>query len=107
MANAEVGLDKTVTADGNGEFVVVNLPLGTYKITVTKTGFSSVSYQQIVLNAGKELTIDPVLKVGATTTEIQVTAETAGIDPSSLNLERTLDAREVQNLPLTSRNPYN
>ena len=107
MANVEVGLVKTVTADDNGEFVVVNLPLGTYKITVTKTGFSSVSYQQIVLNAGKELTIDPVLKVGATTTEIQVTAETAGIDPSSLNLERTLDAREVQNLPLTSRNPYN
>jgi hypothetical protein len=107
MANAEVGFDKTVTADGNGEFVVVNLPLGTYKITVAKTGFSSVSYQQIVLNAGKELTIDPVLKVGGTTTEIQVMAETAGIDPSSLNLERTLDAREVQNLPLTSRNPYN
>ena len=107
VVNTDVGFDKTVTADGNGEFVVLNLPLGTYKITVTKTGFSSVSYQQIVLNAGKELTIDPVLKVGANTTEIEVTAETAGIDPSTLNLQRTLDAREVQNLPLTSRNPYN
>lgn len=107
VANTDVGFDKTVSADGNGEFVILNLPLGTYKITVTKTGFSTTAYQQIVLNAGKELTIDPVLKVGANTTEIEVTAETAGIDPSSLNLQRTLDAREVQNLPLTSRNPYN
>jgi Carboxypeptidase regulatory-like domain/TonB dependent receptor len=107
VTNTDVGYSKSVTANDGGEFVLLNLPLGTYKISITKTGFSSVSYQQIVLNAGKELTLDPVLKIGANTTEIEVTAESGGIDPSSLNLERTLDAREVQNLPLTSRNPYN
>jgi len=107
VTNTDVGYVKTVTSDGDGLFILLNLPLGTYKISVTKTGFSSVDYQQIVLNAGKELTLDPSLKVGGTATEIEVTAETAGIDPSTLNLQRTLDAREIQNLPLTSRNPYN
>nr|WP_255551081.1 TonB-dependent receptor [Granulicella sp. dw_53] len=107
IVNTDVGYTKTVTTDAEGYFVLLNLPLGTYKISVKKTGFSSVDYQSIVLNAGKELTLDPVLTVGANTTEIEVTANTAGIDPSTLNLQRTLDAREIQNLPLTSRNPYN
>ncbi len=107
VTNIDVGYSKTVTADESGSFVLLNLPLGTYKISVTKPGFSSVDYQSIVLNAGKELTLDPTLKVGATTTEVEVTAEAGGIDPSTLNLQRTLDTREVQNLPLTSRNPYN
>ncbi|CAN5513641.1 hypothetical protein BH10ACI4_BH10ACI4_38370 [soil metagenome] len=107
VTNTDVGYAKTVTTDDDGLFVLLNLPLGTYKISVTKPGFSSVDYQSIVLNAGKELTLDPTLKVGGTTTEVEVTTETGGINPSSLNLERTLDSREIQNLPLTSRNPYN
>lgn len=107
VTNTDVGFTRTVITDGDGLFVLLNLPLGTYKISVAKTGFSSVNYQSIVLNAGKELTLDPTLTVGSTTTEVEVTAESGGIDPSTLNLQRTLDAREVQNLPLTSRNPYN
>jgi hypothetical protein len=105
--NSDVGFTKTVVTGDDGNFVLLNLPLGTFKISVTKAGFSSVDYQSIVLNAGKELTIDPTLKIGGTTTEVEVTAESGGIDPSTLNLQRTLDAREIQNLPLTSRNPYN
>lgn len=107
VVNTDIGYTKSVATDGDGLFVLLNLPLGSYKITVSKSDFSSVDYQSIVLNAGKELTLDPILKVGATTTEVDVTAESGGIDPSTLNLQRTLDAREVQNLPLTSRNPYN
>lgn len=107
VTNTDVGFTRTVITDGDGLFVLLNLPLGTYKISVAKTGFSSVNYQSIVLNAGKELTLDPTLTIGSTTTEVEVTAESGGIDPSTLNLQRTLDAREVQNLPLTSRNPYN
>ncbi len=107
VTNTDLGFNKTATTGDDGLFVLVNLPLGTYRIAVTKPGFSSVDYKDIVLNAGKELTIEPVLAVGGTTTQVEVTAETAGIDPTSLNIQRTLDAREVQNLPLTSRNPYN
>lgn len=107
VTNTDIGYSKTATTDGEGLFILLNLPLGSYKISVSKTGFSSVEYQQIAVTAGKELTLDPTLKVGVTTTEVEVTAETSGIDPSTLNLQRTIDAREVQNLPLPSRNPYN
>ncbi len=107
VTNSDVGFSKSVTTGDDGYFVLLNLPLGNYKVVVTKTGFSTLSYQQITLNAGKELLLDPVLNVGATATEVNVTADTSTVDPSSLNIQRTLDSREVENLPLTSRNPYN
>jgi hypothetical protein len=107
VTNAEVGYTKTLATEGDGYYVLVNLPLGTYKVTVSKEGFSTANYDQIVLTAGKEAVIDPSLKVGSTAEQIDVSATVTTIDPTSLNVQRTLDSREVENLPLTSRNPYN
>jgi hypothetical protein len=87
--------------------VLVNLPLGTYKVSIAKDGFSTANFDQIVLTAGKEALLDSALNVGSASEQIEVTATTIGIDPSTLNIQRTLDSREVENLPLTSRNPYN
>ena len=107
VTNAEMGYTKTITTEGDGYFVLVNLPLGTYKVSVSREGFSTAAYDQIVLTAGKETVLDPSLKVGNTKEQIDVSATITAIDPTSLNVQRTLDSREVENLPLTSRNPYN
>src|SRR6185437_13284480 len=50
---------------------------------------------------------DAKLAVGSTSTSVEVSAGASLIDPATLNLQRTLDSREVENLPLVSRNPYN
>jgi hypothetical protein len=107
VTNAELGYTKTLTTEGDGYYVLINLPLGTYKVSVTKEGFSTANFDQIVLTAGKEAVLDPSLKVGSATEQIDVSATVTNIDPTSLNVQRTLDSREIENLPLTSRNPYN
>lgn len=107
IANPDVGYSNKIVSGPDGYFVQPNLPLGNYKVTVSKDGFSSLSYNQIVLNAGKEVVLDAKLAIGGTTTSVEVIAEASLIDPATLNLQRTLDTREVQNLPLVSRNPYN
>ncbi len=107
ISNPEVGYNRTIQTESDGYFVVVNLPLGNYKVTISKDGFSTANYENILLTAGKEATLDSALAIGNTSEQIEVTATTIGIDPSTLNVQRTLDSREVENLPLTSRNPYN
>jgi len=107
VTNAEVGYTKTLSTEADGYFVLINLPLGTYKVSVAKEGFSTANFDQIVLTAGKEAVLDPSLKVGSATEQIDVSATVTNIDPTSLNVQRTLDSREIENLPLTSRNPYN
>ncbi len=107
ISNPDVGYSNQITTGDDGYFVQPNLPLGNYKVTVSKDGFSTLNYDQIVLNAGKEIVLDAKLTVGGTSTMVEVTAAASLIDPATLNLQRTLDSREVTNLPLVSRNPYN
>lgn len=107
VTNADVGYNRTIQTESDGYFVLVNLPLGSYSVSITKEGFSTAHYDQIILTAGKEATLDSALAVGSASEQIEVTASAANIDPSTLNVQRTLDSREVENLPLTSRNPYN
>ena len=70
-------------------------------------GFSPLTVTGVQLSAGTDAVIDGGLKVGGNTSEVTVTAENTGIDPTSTEVKRTLSDREVENLPLTSRNPYN
>jgi hypothetical protein len=59
------------------------------------------------LTAGTELNVDERLSAGSVTTEIKVTDGTPIIEPSRFDLGRTISSEETQNVPLTSRNPYN
>ncbi|MEO6911360.1 MAG: carboxypeptidase-like regulatory domain-containing protein, partial [Edaphobacter sp.] len=107
IANPDVGYSNQITSGSDGYFLQPNLPLGNYKVTVSKAGFSTLNYDRVVLNAGKEVVLDAKLAVGGTNTMVEVTATASLIDPATLNLQRTLDSREIKNLPLVSRNPYN
>jgi hypothetical protein len=51
--------------------------------------------------------VDESLKVGTVATQVEVTADAPILEPSRFDLSRTISAEETQNLPLTSRNPYN
>lgn len=107
VANAALGFTKTVTTSGDGYYTIINLPLGTFTVTFSAAGFSDLKVQEVVLNAGSEATIDGSMVLGQVGTSVSVTADNVSIDPTNLNIQRTLDSREVENLPLTSRNPYN
>ena len=90
-----------------GYYVFPNLPLGAYTITTQKPGFESQRHAGITLSAGVEAVVDTQLKVGSVNTEVDVTGGAPVIEPSRVSTGRTITNEEVDNLPLTSRNPYN
>ena len=71
--NGDTGFTRDFTSDDEGYFVFPNLPLGTYTVTIRKEGFETRRHTGIVLTAGTEAVVDSQLKVGAVTTEIEVT----------------------------------
>lgn len=106
-ANTNTGFSRAVDTSSDGYFVIPNLPLGPYTLTIKKEGFEAQRRTGIVLDAGTEAVIDTALAVGATSTTVEVTGEAPVIEPSRVDIGRTIDSAEVDNLPLTSRNPYN
>ena len=87
-------IEKTRTAvtGRDGAYTIVGLPSGTYVVTFTMPGFSSVTLEAIEIASAFTATIDAAMEAGTPAEMISVSAET----PS-------LDTRDVSEKAVTSR----
>ena len=65
-----------VTGD-RGTYTFVNLPLGRFSLTISKSGFEKEEFKGVVSQAAQTTDISATLKVGAATTTVEVTATAA------------------------------
>ena len=107
VTNVETGLSRTITSEDSGVYRAPLLPLGTYRITVEVSGFKKLSREGITLTTGQTATVDLKLETGGVSEQITITSDAPIADTAKIDLGRVLNAREVTNLPLVSRNPYN
>ena len=107
VENTQTGFNRTVNTGDDGYYVIANLPLGTYVVSIEKAGFNLERHQGVILDAGTDATIDADLKIGSVSTTVEVAGGAPVIDPSRVSTGRTIGFEETNNLPLTSRNPYN
>ena len=106
-ASTDTGFSRSFETQEDGYFVFPNLPLGTWTVVVKKEGFETMRATGIALNAGTQAEINARLVVGQVSTSVEVTGGTPVLEPTKLETGRTISHEEVDNLPLTSRNPYN
>src|SRR3984885_13367151 len=59
------GAVRTVTSGNDGAYVLPNLPIGPYRLEVSKPGFSTFIQTGIVLQVATNPTVDIALKIGA------------------------------------------
>jgi hypothetical protein len=107
VKNVDTGFTRQVVTAGDGVYIAANLPIGAYSVSSAATGFSSKTQSGIHLSAGSDLTLNEQLTVGSVSTQVQVTSDAPIIETARLDMGRTISADETENLPLTSRNPYN
>lgn len=96
-----VSLDTTTTSDG--QFAFQDLPLGTYKISVTAGGFSPATIDNVPVTAGTPYTLPVKMKVGSSTTTVEVSAEALTLDTTSVMQNYTIPTEQVQNVPMNGR----
>ena len=107
VKNLDNGYTRQLTTDGDGRYIAPNLPIGTYSLQATSASFAPLTQNGIHVGAGTDSTVDEVMKAGSVATEVTVTSEAPIVEVARTDLSRTITAAETQNLPLTSRNPYN
>src|SRR5436190_24386446 len=76
-ASSDVLIEKVRAAitDDTGRFRIVNLPPGTYAVTFTLTGFTSVRREGVELAGSFAATINADMKVGSLQETVTVTGE--------------------------------
>ncbi|MCE7963177.1 MAG: carboxypeptidase regulatory-like domain-containing protein [Acidobacteria bacterium ACB1] len=107
IKNTQTGTSRTVTTDGAGVYRAPLLPLGTYQVTVEAANFKRLVREGITLTTGQTASVNGVLEVGDVSATVTVNADAPIADSAKIDLGRVMNAREVENLPLVSRNPYN
>jgi hypothetical protein len=72
--NIATNLEVEAHTKSTGSFVIPDLPVGTYKVTVTKEGFKTETHTKILVFGSRTTTVDTSLVVGSTGTTVEVTA---------------------------------
>ena len=104
VTQTDTGATRSAVTEADGSYVLTSLPIGPYRMEVTKTGFSKYVQSGIVLQIASNPTIEVSLRVGAVTEQIQVEANTTMVETQSSGVGSVVDIKRVLDLPLIGRN---
>jgi hypothetical protein len=96
---------RTTTTGTDGTYVLANMPIGPYRIEISKQGFSTFVQTGIVLQVATSPTLDVSLKVGNVSEQVQVEANAALVETQNTNLGSVIENKRILELPLNGRNP--
>lgn len=83
-----------------GAYFAANLPLGTYRVIVTKEGFRAAHREPVLIQAQTRARVDFTMAVGSVTESLEVTAAAPILDPSTATLATGLTTKFIQDLPM-------
>ncbi len=92
---------RTGTTDGTGQYRITELPPGTYSITMTLPGFSTVKRDAVEVAGAGVQTINGELRVGGVQETITVTGESPIVDVQSTRRQQIVDDETLKALPAT------
>src|SRR6266849_4658815 len=102
--NVATAITITATTTSDGAFSFQDLPLGTYKISVTASGFKSVTVDNVTVTAGSSYTLPVKLTAGsAGTTVVEVSAAALTLDTTTATQNNLIPAEAVQDVPMNGR----
>ena len=104
IQNRDTGLVRDSATNSVGIYVLGQIPPGTYKVTASASGFSSMTQTGVALGVSQSTTLDFTLKPGSSTESVEVTASAVTMDTASTTLGATLDTEAVNELPTMGRN---
>jgi hypothetical protein len=104
VTQTSTGLSRSASTGGEGNYTLTSLPVGPYKITVTKDGFNSYIQEGIVLQVGSNPLIDATLKPGSINQQIIVEADASMVETHTSGVGQVVDQERVVDLPLNGRN---
>src|SRR5882757_773952 len=114
VANAKVtatssltGTTRTVSTTSAGLYNFPALSPSSYTVSVTASGFQVETRENVTLNIAATLPLNFKLSVAGAATTIDVQDSTiAPVETSSFQLSTVIDSKQINDLPLILRDPY-
>lgn len=107
VLNTGTGFKKTVTSNGAGNFSAPALPFGEYTVTASASAFSTTTTEPLTLSVGSTVNVNLALAVAGGQTTVNVTGTSTSVNTTSPTSGTTLNATQIQNLPINGRDITN
>jgi hypothetical protein len=104
VKNAGTGLQRTTQTSADGSYAVPELPIGSYSVTVSQSGFQTAVTSNVPVDVAGERRVDVTLKTGQVSERVEVSGEQlTQIETTSDELGGTLTEQTIQNIPVNGR----
>jgi hypothetical protein len=106
ITNSETGLIRQVDSSDVGQFTAPVMPIGTYTVRTTKSGFAALERTGIPVTVGGVAALTLILNVGDVEQTVTVQAAAQTLDPSQTDVSSLVDRTEIDALPINGRRYY-
>ena len=103
VTNEDTGLTRKVDTNGEGEYRVPFLPVGSYVVRVQKEGFKSQVQNKVRLEILQVRAVDFSLQLGAVTETVTVETRAPLLETETSQAGQVIKNEQVNNLPLSVR----
>src|SRR2546421_4110258 len=90
---------RTAVTDGTGQYRIVDVRAGTYSVTFSLSGFSTLKREGIELTGTFTAAVNADLKVGSLSETITVSGETPIVDVQSVRRQNTVAGDVIADIP--------
>jgi outer membrane receptor protein involved in Fe transport len=104
VTNEATQVSKRTTTNNEGYFEVLDLPIGTYAVTVEHEGFTRYLMTGNKLLINESLKFEITLKVGMTTQTVTVESQATQVETQNPTIGQSVTSRPIVDLPLNGRN---
>jgi len=102
--NVDTGVDRITETTADGGYLMPELAVGTYDVTVEMRGFQKAKITGVAISVAAERRVDAMLKPGAVSQQVIVEGESLPqVETTSDTLGGTFESSAVESLPINGR----
>jgi hypothetical protein len=101
--NTQTGVRWTSVTDAQGFYSFQALPIGTYDVEVSKSGFTGYRHTGLILDVNSALSVDATLSVGEVVQKVTVTSTVVHVDTTSTQMGEVINSNKITDVPLVTR----
>ena len=106
VTNVGTNSIQSAVTDSTGNYVITPVAAGVYSLNVTAPGFTTINASNIEVQVGQIVRQDLQLKVGASTTTVEVYAEVPLLSTDTATMGTVVTNQQLTSLPLNGRGFY-
>ncbi|SPF48893.1 conserved exported hypothetical protein [Candidatus Sulfotelmatobacter kueseliae] len=99
----ETGIERSVHTDEKGFYSFLALPVGTYTVSVRKTGFKEFHQTGIAISANSAVRVDARLQVGGVHEEVTISSSAVRVETTNTQMGEVIGSTKMESLPLNGR----